>query len=125
MKKRIMIVDDNPDVLFSVKDGLEALDEGLEVLGVISGKECLAKVRAFKPDLILMDVMMPGMDGWEVVASLKNDKDTADIPIVYLTGKTDELSKSMGSLTALDYIEKPFNTVDLVERINHVIKRGK
>jgi CheY-like chemotaxis protein len=123
MMLKIMLVDDNPDVIFSVKDSLESLDPEITVTGVLSGVECLRKVRADKPDLILMDIMMPGMDGWEVVARLKADKATSGIPIIYLTGKTDGLSKTLSAVTSLDYIEKPFNTVDLRERIAKVLKK--
>jgi DNA-binding response OmpR family regulator len=76
-----------------------------------------------RPDVILMDIMMPEMDGWDVVAKMKTNKDLSKIPIIYLTGKTDDLSKGMGSLTSEDYIEKPFDPQDLRSRIFLVMTR--
>jgi CheY-like chemotaxis protein len=123
MKRKIMVVDDNPDILYSVRNGLETLDPDMSVMGVSSGKECLDTVKDVKPELILMDIMMPGMDGWDTVAKLKTDKSTADIPIIFLTGKGDPFSKSMGTLTSADYIVKPFHTVDLRDRILKALKK--
>ena len=122
MKSKIMIVDDNSDVLYSVKEGLETMEPNFTVVGVLSGQECLDKVNDVKPDLILMDIMMPGMDGWDVVGKLKTDDATAKIPIIFLTGKCDPFSKSMGALTSADYITKPFPIVDLYERVIKVLR---
>lgn len=123
MKTKILAVDDNPDILFSIKDGLETIEPSMEVTGVSSGKECLEKAGQVNPDIILMDIMMPAMDGWEVVAQLRKMQDVKDVPIVFLTGKTDDLSKSMGSIASEDYIEKPFKPEDLRDRIRKVLER--
>ena len=121
-KKVVLLVDDNPDLLYSVKKGLESITEDYEVVTVESGKKCLQSLKSVKPDLILLDIMMPGMDGWDTCAKIKNDKKTEDIPIVFLTAKTDPISKSMGRLASADYITKPFDMKDLKKRIDSVIK---
>jgi len=124
-KKLILLVDDNSDLLYTVKRGLESLDQSFEVLTVNGGKKCLQALNTKKPDLILLDIMMPGMDGWDTCAKIKSNKKTDKIPIVFLTAKTDPISKSMGSLASLDYITKPFDMNDLRNRINTAIKSGK
>ncbi|MEK6808750.1 MAG: response regulator, partial [Nanoarchaeota archaeon] len=94
-----------------------------EVKGVENGKECLDFLSKQKPDLILLDIMMPGMDGWDVCAKIKGKKDTANIPIIFLTAKTDPISKSMGRLASKDYIEKPFELKDLKRRIDKGLEK--
>ena len=123
-KKVIMLVDDNPDLLYSVKKSLEPLGD-YEVVTVESGRKCLKLLKSTKPDLVLLDIMMPGMDGWDVCAEIKEDKKTEDIPIVFLTAKTDPISKSMGTLASADYITKPFDMKVLKRRIDAVIKSKK
>ena len=122
MKINVLAVDDNKDILFAIKESLEA-DHSFSVACASSGKECLNRLKHHKPDVILMDIMMPEMDGWDVVAWIKTNKDTDKIPVVYLTGKTDDLSKGMGSLTSEDYIEKPFDPADLKARITLVLTK--
>lgn len=123
-KKVIMLVDDNPDLLYSIKKGLESLGD-YEVVTVESGRKCLQLLKNIKPDLVLLDIMMPGMDGWDVCAKIKNDKKTENIPIVFLTAKTDPISKSMGTLASADYITKPFDIKVLKRRIDSVIRSKK
>ena len=124
-KKIVMLVDDNPDLLYSVKKGLESLAKDFEVVTVDSGNKCLQSLNKIKPDLILLDIMMPGMDGWDTCAKIKNNKKTEKIPIVFLTAKTDPISKSMGRLASSDYITKPFNMNDLKKRIDSAIGSKK
>ncbi|MFZ2456873.1 MAG: response regulator [Candidatus Altiarchaeia archaeon] len=122
MKTIVLIVDDNKDILFAVKESLESNPSySVECAG--SGKECLEKMKSCKPDIILMDIMMPEMDGFEVVAKIKSDEQTKDIPVVFLTAKTDKLSKGIGKAMSVDYIEKPFDPADLKGRIEKIIKR--
>ena len=125
-KKVIMVIDDNPDLLYSVKEGLKSLSNDYEVVTVDSGRKCLQLLEETKPDLILLDIMMPGMDGWDTCAKIKDNKKTENIPIVFLTARTDTISKSMGGLASADYITKPFDIEDLKKRIDSVIKsKGK
>jgi CheY-like chemotaxis protein len=122
MKISVLAVDDNKDILFAIKESLES-DNNFSVSCASGGKECLNRLKHHKPDVILIDIMMPDIDGWDVVAKIKTNKDLAKIPVIYLTGKTDDLSKGMGSLTAEDYIEKPFDPADLRARIFLVMTR--
>ena len=122
MATKILVVDDNPDIVFSVKASLEDAGHNYNVIGANSGKECLKILKKLRPDLVLLDIMMPEMDGWAVAAAIKSDPKLKGIPIIFLTAKTDDLSKGMGSLTAADYIEKPFDAADLDRRIQAVIK---
>lgn len=123
MTKRVMIVDDNPDLIYMVKEGLERLDNSIEVVGVNSAEQCFEKLKHDKiPDLILLDIMMPGMSGWDVFAQIRTQKQWEQIPIVFLTAKTDDLSKGFGSYTSEDFICKPFQIKELKERIDAVIK---
>ena len=120
-KKVIMLVDDNLDLLYSIKKGLESISGNYEVITVDSGRKCLNLLKSVNPDLILLDIMMPGMDGWDTCAKIKDNKKTGDIPIIFLTAKTDPISKSMGRLASADYITKPFDMNDLKKRIEHII----
>ena len=122
MKTIVLIVDDNKDILFSVKESLES-DPLYEVECAQSGIECLEKMKSLKPDVILMDIMMPGMDGFEVVAKIKADEGAKNIPIMFLTAKTDKLSQGIGKAMSVEYIEKPFDPANLKERIEKIIKR--
>lgn len=121
-----MVIDDNADLLYSVKKGLESLSKDYEVITADSGRKGIQLLEKTKPDLILLDIMMPDMDGWDTCAKIKDNKKTENIPIVFLTAKTDAVSKSMGGLASADYITKPFDMEDLKKRIGSVIKsKGK
>ena len=124
MKKiKIMAVDDNEDVLFSIKEGLKAISD-YDIIPLNSAKEFLERLKGGDfPDLLLLDIMMPEMDGWELTAKLKRSEEWKNIPIIFLTAKTDDLSKGLGSLTSEDYVEKPFEISDLKERIDTVLER--
>ena len=121
----VLVVDDNPDLIYSVKEGMAAIKAGYDVIGAESGKECLEMLKQTTPDLILLDIMMPGMDGWDVCAKIKSNKNTEKIPIVFLTAKTDPFSERMGKLAAADYIEKPVDMKDLKKRIDIALKKKK
>lgn len=124
-KKMILLVDDNSDLIYSVKTGLEAISKSYEVTGVESGRACLEFLKKHTPDLILLDIMMPRMDGWDVCAKIKSNKKTENIPIIFLTAKTDPISKGMGRLASADYIEKPIEIKDLKKRIDAVVSKKK
>lgn len=122
MKTTVLVVDDNKDILFSVKESLEE-DQSYSVECASSGKECLEKMKTLKPDVILMDIMMPEMDGFEVVAKIKANEAFRNIPVIFLTAKTDKLSKGIGKAMSTDYIEKPFDPQDLKLRVEKLAKR--
>jgi CheY-like chemotaxis protein len=119
MKKKILVVDDNPSLILSVKAGLDGLASGYEVIGVTGGKECFDFLeKGNLPDLILLDIMMPLMDGWEVKRKLGEQAEWRKIPIMFLTAVTDKTSKKLGTIIGKDFIEKPFEILDLKNRLD-------
>lgn len=119
-----MIVDDEPDIRYTIKQGLEKLNPNYKVIDVESGKKCLELLENNQiPDLILLDIMMPGINGWEVLNRLREKTKWRNIPIVFLTAKTDTFNKTFGITVAMDYIEKPFEIVDVKNRIEKVFQR--
>ena len=124
MKKiKIMAVDDNEDVLFTIKEGLMSISN-YEIQTINSGEKCIETLKSqILPDLILLDIMMPRMDGWEVASRLKQKKEWKNIPLIFLTAKTDDLSRGLGSLSSDDYIGKPFEIMNLKERIDRVLNK--
>ena len=122
MAKKIMVVDDSPDVIFTIKHGLEDDKENYEIIGAESGIKCLQLLKENQlPDLILLDIMMPEMSGWETYDKLKENPLWMDIPIVFLTARTDRIAKSAGGFLGDDFIEKPFEIEDVKKRINKVL----
>ena len=123
MVKKVMIVDDNPDIILSIKNGLEDSNNDYEVMCADSGKKCLELLETDKPDLILLDIMMPGMSGWETFDKLKENTSWETIPIVFLTARTDRVARNSGGFLGEDYIEKPFELAELKQRINEIINK--
>jgi CheY-like chemotaxis protein len=122
--KKIMIVDDLPQVTYTVKYGLEKLDPNYNVIEVESGKKCIELLKNNQiPDLILLDIMMPDMNGWEVAKTLQKNFEWRKIPIIFLTATADETSKITGSIIAEEYIGKPFEISDLKKKIDKVFER--
>jgi len=123
-KRKIMLVDDNPDIRKIVKKGLEHLSEGYEVTSVENANECFKTLECGKiPDLILLDVMMPEMNGWDVLAKLRSKQLWVDIPVIFLTAKTDDTSIGLGTLTSDGYITKPFKLEDLKYKIEKYFEK--
>lgn len=117
-----MIVDDNVDLTYVVKKSLEKMENGYEVTSANRGQDCFELLNEGKvPDLILLDIMMPEMNGWDVFAKLKENAEWRKIPIVFLTAKTDFFSKGLGMIPAHDYIEKPFEIDELKKRIDKIL----
>ena len=123
MVKKVLVVDDNPDVIFSVKSGLETYDNNYKIKGVRSGRKCLEFLQNETPDLILMDIMMPEMSGWKTFDKIKENNAWKDIPIIFLTARTDRVAKNAGGFLGEDYIEKPFEIKNLIGRIEKVLKK--
>jgi len=120
---KVMVVDDNPDIIFAVKKGLESLNKGYEVIGAGGGQECVQLLNQEKPDLILLDIMMPDMDGWDVVAKVRENDQIKEVPIIFLTAKDDAVSKGMAKLGVEDYIVKPVNIQELDKRIKDTLSQ--
>jgi len=123
MAKKIIVVDDNPDIIISIKSGLEVLADDYEIIGVESGEKCLELLEKDTPDLILLDIMMPEMSGWETFDKLKENASWGKIPVVFLTARTDKVAKNAGGFLGDDYIEKPFEIADLKRRIDEITNR--
>jgi two-component system phosphate regulon response regulator PhoB len=122
-KKNILVVDDEEDILDLIEYNL--VKEGYTVLRAETGEAALKKARAKLPDLILLDLMLPGVDGLDVCRLLKNDPKTAHIPVVMLTAKGEEADVVAGlELGADDYITKPFSPRVLIARIKVILRRG-
>lgn len=120
---RILIVDDEPDIIMIAKNILEKT--GYETDEARDGEECLKKLKKEKFDLILLDVMMPGDNGWEVCRKIKADKKTRDIPVVLFTVRTEEDSVAKGKEVGADaQIDKPFEGGDLIGAVEKVLEGG-
>ena len=118
--KKILIADDRPEVVELVKVTLEG--EGYQTIDASDGREALEKIGKENPDLILLDVVMPKMDGFEVLRNLKDDSNTKDIPVIMLTAKGQKLDKEKGGkLGAQDYIIKPFSPSHLLRIIEEIL----
>lgn len=123
-RQKILIVDDEMDALTALKIALEA--EGYKVSEAWDGNEAIAKVHADIPDVILLDLMIPGIDGFEVCTRLKSDSRYAHIPVIMLTARGEVNDKVEGiELGADDYVTKPFNLKELRARIKMVLRRNQ
>jgi phosphate regulon transcriptional regulator PhoB len=124
MKQKILVVDDESDATELVAFNLRAA--GYEVILAEDGVQALQKARAQIPDLIVLDLMLPEMDGLEVCKQLRKQPNTQAIPIIMLTAKASEIDRVLGlELGADDYVTKPFSPRELVLRIKGILKRGK
>ncbi len=121
MRRRILVVDDEPDLVELVSFNLRA--EGYEVITAANGMEALNQARAALPDLIVLDLMMPELDGLSVCEILRRLPSTAPIPVIMLTAWKSELTRIIGLDTgAEDYITKPFSPRDLVTRVKSALR---
>jgi DNA-binding response OmpR family regulator len=119
--KKILIIDDYPDNVFLLQDRLEK--EGFEVIKAYHGETGIQKAVGEKPDLILLDIMMPDISGFDVCKILTANQETKLIPIILLTALTEADSLKQGLLAgAFDYIKKPFNRTELIARINSALR---
>ncbi len=122
--KQVLVVDDEEDILELVRFNLSR--EGYDVTCTTTGEDAIKSVRASQPDLLLLDLMLPGMDGFEVARFLKKDPETRNIPIVMLTAKTEEADVLTGlEMGADDYVTKPFSPRILAARVKAVLRRDK
>ena len=119
--KKILVVDDQPDNVFILQDRLEHV--GFEVITAYDGPSAVEKAMQDQPDLILLDVMMPGMSGFEVCKKLTGQESTKTIPIILVTALmgAEDIKEGLQA-GAFDYIKKPFNKVELLARINSALK---
>ena len=119
---RVLVIDDEPPIRLLCRVNLEA--EGMEVLEASDGPTGLEKARNDEPDVILLDVMMPGLDGWQVAEELIDSDSTSSIPIVFLTARAEARDRARGlDLGGIDYVTKPFNPVELAPLVRELIER--
>jgi two-component system alkaline phosphatase synthesis response regulator PhoP len=123
MPSTILLVDDEKDILDLLKYNLEK--EGYKVSTASNGKQALKLVQQ-KPEIVVLDVMMPEMDGWEVCRAIRSNPETADIPVVFLTAKEGEIDEIVGlELGAADYITKPVRIRTFIARIKRLLRTQK
>jgi len=124
MSSRVLIVEDEPDIRELVVHHLKR--EGYQVSAASSGEEALRQVHAAPPDLVILDLMMPAMDGLEVCRRLRQDPATTSLPIVMLTAKGEEVDRVLGlEIGADDYVVKPFSPKELLARVRAVLRRSR
>lgn len=123
--KKILLVDDEQDQIFGIKTALENTYQGeFEIIAAENGEKCLDYLEEGQdPDLILLDIMMPEMSGWEVYDKIRDNPDWRHIPIVFLTARTDRIAENAGEFLGDDYIEKPIEIDQLRKRINTVLEK--
>ncbi len=121
---KILAVDDEPDVLSLLK--LMLSSQGYNVVTASDGQEALEKARTEKPSLILLDVMLPKLDGYKIARMLKFDENYKHIPIIMLTAKVQEKDRQTGmEMGADDYVTKPFDTAALLEKVRAALNKKK
>ncbi|RMD96033.1 MAG: DNA-binding response regulator [Calditrichaeota bacterium] len=124
MGRKILLVDDEQDILDLLKFNLEA--EGYDILTAKDGEKALEMARHDLPDLILLDVMLPEKDGWEVIRELRRDKLTEKLPVIFLTAKDSEIDEVVGlELGADDYIVKPISIRKLLARVKNTLRKAE
>jgi two-component system alkaline phosphatase synthesis response regulator PhoP len=122
MAQRILVVDDDRQIVRLVRAYLE--QSGYEVLTAYDGDTALHAIRHDRPDLVVLDLMLPGKDGWEITRILRSDAALAGTPIIMLTARVEDTDKIVGlELGADDYVTKPFNPRELVARVRAVLRR--
>lgn len=120
----IMIVDDSPTEVHVMKTALEK--HGFETMSAANGTECLTLVREVQPDLIFMDIVMPGLNGFQATRTLSRDPKTKSIPVVMVTTKDQETDRIWGMRQgAIDYLVKPVDASDLVAKANELLNDPK
>lgn len=122
---KIMFVDDEEDQIFGIKTALEdTYGDEYEVIPARNGAECFELLKNNElPDIILLDIMMPEMSGWTVFDTLRDNPLWKDIPVVFLTARTDRIAEGAGRFLGEDYIEKPVETEELKNRIDKILEK--
>jgi DNA-binding response OmpR family regulator len=119
---KVLVIDDEAPIRLLCRVNLEA--EGMEVLEASDGPRGLEQARERRPDVVLLDVMMPGLDGWHVAQELLADDRTADIPIIFLTARAEFRDRARGlDIGGVDYVTKPFNPLELAPLVDDLLAR--
>lgn len=121
MKKKVLIVDDEPNIIVPLQFLME--QNGYDVIVAATGEEAMAAVASNKPDLILLDIMLPGVDGYQVCQNIRGKSEWQGIKIVFISamGRDVDVAKGL-ALSADAYITKPFAIADVVNKVNHLLK---
>ncbi len=122
-KKTVVCIEDEPEMIDLVK--LILGRKGFDLIGAMGGRDGLEAVRRIKPDLVLLDLMMPDMDGWEVYQQMKADEELAGIPVIVVTAKAQSIDKVLGLHIAKvdDYVTKPFGPQELLQSVERVLSQ--
>lgn len=122
-KRRLVYIEDEPEMIDLVRLILNR--RGFEIIGANGGREGLDLVKKMIPDLVLLDLMMPDMDGWDVYQQMKADETTQNIPVIVVTAKAQSIDKVLGLHIAKvdDYISKPFSPQELIDSVEKVFAR--
>jgi two-component system alkaline phosphatase synthesis response regulator PhoP len=119
---KVLVIDDEAPIRLLCRVNLEA--EGMHVLEAADGPSGLDQAREQTPDVILLDVMMPGLDGWRVAEELLEDERTSEIPIIFLTARAEFRDRARGlDIGGIDYVTKPFNPLELAPLVNDLLER--
>jgi DNA-binding response OmpR family regulator len=119
---RVLVIDDEAPIRLLCRVNLEA--EQMDVIEASDGPSGLDQARGERPDVILLDVMMPGLDGWKVAEQLLDDERTREIPIIFLTARAEFRDRAKGlDIGGVDYVTKPFNPLDLAPLVRHLLDR--
>ena len=119
---KVLVIDDEAPIRLLCRVNLEA--EGMEVLEAPDGPSGLEQARSHAPDVILLDVMMPGLDGWRVAEELLADPETQEIPIIFLTARAEFRDRARGlDIGGVDYVTKPFNPLELAPLVEGLLER--
>lgn len=120
-KKKVVCVEDEPEIIDLIR--LILGRKGFDLTGATGGQEGLDMIRKVRPDLVLLDLMMPDMDGWEVYQQMKADQDLKDIPVIVVTAKAQSIDKILGLHIAKvdDYVTKPFGPQELLQSVERVL----
>jgi len=119
---RVLVIDDEAPIRLLCRVNLEA--EGMEVLEAADGPTGLEQARERVPDVVLLDVMMPGLDGWRVAEQLLDDAETRNIPIIFLTARAEFRDRARGlDIGGVDYVTKPFNPLELAPLVRELLAR--
>jgi DNA-binding response OmpR family regulator len=121
-RRTVVCIEDEPEMIDLVR--LILGRKGFELIGAVGGREGLETVRKIKPDLVLLDLMMPDIDGWEVYQQMKADDDLKEIPVIVVTAKAQSIDRVLGLHIAKvdDYITKPFGPQELLESVRKVLQ---
>src|SRR3954471_6670032 len=121
-KTRVLVIDDEAPIRLLCRVNLEA--EGMQVLEAADGPSGLDQAREHRPDVVLLDVMMPGLDGWRVAEQLLQDDRTSEIPIIFLTARAEFRDRARGlDIGGVDYVTKPFNPLELAPLVRDLLER--